>query len=152
MSRGKKGSPEGTYLASAHLQERREARYAAKFEIEVSGIDASRQMFHERTVTTNVSEWGCGFLLPIELKAGDIVVIRVNTADAAGSAQMRQAMFQVMRAQREAGGWAVGAWKLEGSDLWAGELERLGNLEESKLGARKDSTEEGNNPGREPGR
>ncbi|MGA8220249.1 MAG: PilZ domain-containing protein [Candidatus Acidiferrales bacterium] len=150
MSEGEKASPAATYLASAHLQERRESRYAAKIEIEVSGINASGQMFHERTVTTNVSEWGCGFLLPIELKAGDIIVIRVNSADAPAAAH--QAMFQVMRVQQEAGIWTVGAWKLEGSDLWGGELERLGKLEESKLGARKDDTEEGKNSGRDPGR
>jgi hypothetical protein len=55
-------------MATAHLKERREVRYDVALEIEVSGIDQDGQAFHERTVTRDVSEWGCGFLVNTERK------------------------------------------------------------------------------------
>jgi hypothetical protein len=138
-----------TYLASAHLQERREARHQARIEIEVSGIDPNGQMFQEQTVTTNVSEWGCGFMLSIELKPGDIVVVRVKATDQGEGP--RQAMFQVMRAQHEESGWAVGAWKLKSGNIWGAQLEKLGKPEESSPSARKAGTDDFGNRRRDPG-
>lgn len=138
-----------TYLASSHMQERREPRYDAKIDIEVSGIDQTRNIIHERTVTTNISEWGCGFTLPIEVKLGDILLVRVTSAHTENAGPARQAMFQVVRVAREEDGWLVGAWKMDSIDVWGGHLEELGRLEQSRLEARKPAAEGSEAPDRE---
>jgi len=137
-----------TYLASAHMKERRESRYAAKIDIEVSGIDPNGKIIHERTITSNISEWGCGFSLRGEVKMGDILLVRVISEREEKPRPARQAMFQVVRVAHEEEGWLVGAWKMDSSDLWGGHLEELGRLEQSVREARKGEEDEGD-PGRE---
>src|SRR5579859_1605484 len=68
-------------MAAAHLQERREARYTVPIGIEVSGIAANGEVFHQHVLTRDVSEWGCGFVVPAELKVDDIVSVRVASQD-----------------------------------------------------------------------
>jgi hypothetical protein len=127
-------------MASSHLQERREARYEVPFEIEVSGLDNRGAVFHERTITRNVSEWGCGFVLPVQLKADDMIAVRLCTRSAAEPAQLRQSVFQVRHVARNPDGWLIGAWKMDNNDLWGTDLETLGKPEGDKLASREDST------------
>jgi hypothetical protein len=105
-------------MASAHQEVRYDARYEVPIEIEVSGIDQSGEVFRERTFTKNVSEWGCAFALSVELTEGNIVSICAGTPNAAEITPARQSLFQIVRVTRVKGGWAVGAWKMDSSDLW----------------------------------
>jgi hypothetical protein len=112
-------------MASSHLQERREVRYAVAFEIEVSGITAEGEVFHERTFTRNVSEWGCGFVISLELKAANIIAIRRTSAEPVNATGHELSVFEVMRVAKEGDHWLVGAWKMDNIDVWGTELERL---------------------------
>jgi hypothetical protein len=123
-------------MASSHLQERREVRYPISIEIEVSGIDQDGQAFHERTVTKNVSEWGCSFLLSIELKPDDIVALRV----ALPKKESAQSLFQVLRVTREEARWSVAAWKVDGASAWGVDLEKVAKAAEGTRESREEET------------
>jgi hypothetical protein len=127
-----------TLMASVHLSERREARYPISFDIEVSGVTRGGQPFHEKTATINVSEWGCGFLSAVELSPNDIISVRrlLNEHDAPAGSQ-RQAFFQVVRVERQADHWLIGAWKADGEDVWGTELDKLAKPDESSLASRQ---------------
>ena len=112
-------------MASAHRSERREERFALPFEIEVSGIDCEGAVFHATVQTRNVSRWGCGFVSPIELRKDDIVAVRVASPEEAGAMKRPTIRFQVVRVERETGGWGVGAWKMDQDDMWGIELDKL---------------------------
>jgi len=114
-----------TGMASFHESERREERFALPFEVEVSGINRDGEVFHVTVQTRNVSQWGCGFLSPIELKKNDIVAIRVAVPEGPVAMQRPPIRFQVVRVDREDRGWAVGAWKMESDDAWGIELEKI---------------------------
>jgi PilZ domain len=135
--RRKNGSGNDTKMASAHLQERREVRYTVPIEIDVSGIDGDGEVFHERTLTRNVSQWGCGFMVSLELKPEDIVAIRVVSQDAEKSAPVRQSLFQVVRVTREENRWLVGAWKMDSGELWGIDLEKAAKADEGRRELRK---------------
>jgi hypothetical protein len=129
-------------VAAASLAVRYEPRYAVPIGIEVTGIDRNREAFHERTFTRNVSEWGCAFLLPVELKKDDIISLRVAGADKEEIEPAPQSLFQVVRVTREGNGWLVGTWKMENKDVWGANLEKIdhqeeGTLEPGKEGAAK---------------
>ena len=128
------------YLASAHLQERREARREARIEIEVDGTDGSGNIFRERTFTRNISEWGCQFTVSTELEAGIIVVVQVLDTETGKPA--RQGMFQVMRVEREGDRLVVGAWKLDSGNIWGASIEEPGKSDESGPAARRRKNEE----------
>jgi len=121
---GKLKLPE-TGMASFHERERREERFALPFEIEVSGISSDGEVFHVRVQTRNVSQWGCGFRSPIELKKNDIVAIRVAAPEGPGVIQRPPIRFQVVHVAREEKGWAIGAWKMESDDAWGIELQKM---------------------------
>ena len=134
----KDGKGQDPRMASAHLQERREVRYIVTIAIEVSGISGTGEIFHERTFTNNVSEWGCEFILPVELKVEGIIALRVARPDARESAQARQTLFQVVRVTREEGGWLVGAWKMGSENPWGTELDSFAKPDEGDLKARRE--------------
>src|SRR5271168_33336 len=89
------------FMATGHLQQRRERRFAVALEIEATGIDHNGQVFHERTVTKDISEWGCGFLLHVELKQDDMLQLRATLPGAIESTQTQQRLFQARRVMRE---------------------------------------------------
>jgi hypothetical protein len=95
-------------MAPAHPQQRREIRYTVALEIEASGI-RDGEVFHERTFTQNVSDWGCGFWMMLELKPEDMVMVRKTSRDPAKTSQPSQSLFQVMRVVRKDDRWLVGA-------------------------------------------
>lgn len=112
-------------MASAHAHERREARYLVAFPIEVSGI-RDGEPFREKTFTQNVSEWGIGFRLSVELKREDLVSVKVLD-DTSG--ESRHSLYQVTRVSQQLGHWVMGAWKLGAEDMWGAELEKLAATE-----------------------
>ena len=112
-------------MATFHESERREERFALPFEIEVSGIKGDGEVFHVTVQTRNVSQWGCGFLSPAELKKDDIVAIRVAAPEGPVAMERPPIRFQVVRVDREERGWAIGAWKMESDDAWGIELEKM---------------------------
>ncbi len=107
-------------MATVHLHERREARYSVPIAIEVSGISPEGQPFHERTFTLDVSQWGCGFKIPMELKKDDIVALRV-VPTSSETAPLAKSLFQVVRVTPEDDGWVVGAWKMDDEKVWSAE-------------------------------
>jgi hypothetical protein len=127
------------HMASIHLQERREVRYAVAIDIEVSGIDQDGEAFHERTTTRNVSEWGCGFLLSVELKPDDIVALRIASSknEFAGRPQ---SLFQVLRVMPEEGRWLVGAWKVDEGNVWGVDLEKVAKAAAGTRESRKEGS------------
>jgi hypothetical protein len=130
-------------MATVHLEQRRELRYRVLIEIEISGINPKGEPFHERTVTRNVSEWGCGFMTSIELKENDMVALRVASRDAGESVHARQTLFQVRRVTREGDGWMVGAWKMESGNVWGADLEKIAGPEEGDPESRKGGSAQG---------
>jgi hypothetical protein len=144
----KDDTPSGLHKTIGRLEDRRSVRFEVPIEIEVSGIDQNHHAFHELTCTLNVSEWGCAFLLSVELKADDIVSLRVISPDAAEFAAARQSPFQIMRVTSEKDRWLVGAWKVDNGDVWGVNLEQISNhLEEC---ARKSRREVDANHGERP--
>jgi hypothetical protein len=114
--------PQSSVLANAHLEERREQRFEIAVEIEISGVSQIGNLFQERTMTRDISSWGCGFLTSVELKPDDIVAIRpISTSDP--QAPTRKSVFQVRRVSHEGNGWLVGAWKIDQEDVWGAILE-----------------------------
>ena len=88
--------PPDVGMASFHKNERREDRFALPFEIEVSGINREGEAFHVTVQTRNVSQWGCGFLSPMELRKDDIVAIRVAAPDGPSALQRSPIRFQIV--------------------------------------------------------
>ena len=129
-----------TSMASGHLSERREARYAISFAIEVSGLGRDGEPFHLKTSTLNVSEWGCGFLSPRELRPDDMILVRrVSPEPQPANHIPPEAYFQVVRAERKGAGWLIGAWKMDGQDVWGEELVKLAKADDGRREARKRS-------------
>ena len=112
-------------MASVHQSERREERFALPFDVEVSGVDGAGFVFQMTVQTRNVSRWGCGFLSPIELRKDDIVAIRVASPEEPGAMKRPSIRFQVVRVEKEKGGWGVGVWKVDQDDVWGIELDKL---------------------------
>lgn len=110
-------------MASAHLAERRERRYDIADEIEIRGIDDDGEVFHERTVTENVSEWGCAFATRLPLKVEDMVAIRLVAQNAGQTG--KQSLFQIVAATRKEDRWMVRAWRMGGENLWSGIESRI---------------------------
>ena len=105
-------------MATGHLSERMEPRYAINFQIEVSDIDRMGQVFRIRTLTQNASKWGCGFTSPVELKKDNIVAIRAIPEDR--TAPLRDPVFfRIVRVQAEGDNWQIGAWKMADCNVWA---------------------------------
>ena len=125
-------------MAAASLAVRYEPRYAVPIEIEVTGINANREVFHERTFTKNVSEWGCAFLLSVELKKDDIISLQAVSANNEDTELPRQSLFQVVRVTREENGWLVGTWKMENKDVWGADLKKIENHEAGTLESGKE--------------
>lgn len=134
----KDGEEQEARIATASLAVRYEARYEISIEIEVSGISRSGEVFHERTVTMDVSEWGCAFLLSVELNEDDIISLCVIPKVGAENRPAEQAAFQVVRVKPVEKRWFVGAWKMESKDLWGAELQKINNHEEVASESGKD--------------
>jgi hypothetical protein len=125
-------------MASAHRSERREARYAISFEIEVTWLDQTGDLFHEKTSTINVSEWGCAFLSQLPLVIDDIVSVRRVISEASQQqSSPRQAFFQVVRTEQKPEGCLIGAWKMDDADCWGADLHGLAKPKESQLESRR---------------
>jgi hypothetical protein len=121
-------------MASADLQERRETRHDVPLQFDVTDI-RNGEVFHSRTTTRNVSDWGCSFVTPFELKTEDIVAVRI-VSESSDAAAVTQSMFQVVRIIKEPEGWLVGAWKLDGKNLGGAALQQmsLANDKEANAG------------------
>lgn len=121
----KNDKPSGLQRSAGRLEDRQSERFELPIEIEVSGIDQNGHVFHELTRTLNVSEWGCAFPLSFELKADDIVALRVTPPEAAGFAAARQSPFQILRVTKEKDKWVVGAYKVDNGDVWGVNLKQI---------------------------
>jgi hypothetical protein len=142
MAERRNVKPPNSGMASLHKSERREERFALPFEIDVSGINGDGEVFHITLQTRNASQWGCGFLSPIELRTDDIVAIRVASPGGPVAVQRLPIRFQVVRVDSEAGGWAIGAWKMEPDDVWGIELEGMAQPQGGEVILRRRSVED----------
>jgi hypothetical protein len=118
------------HIAAANLEVRLDPRYELAIEIEVSGIDRNGQVFHKRSLTMNVSEWGCAFLLSVELRAHDIISLRIGSSAPEKLEVARQWLFQVVRVTQDQDGWIVGAWKMDRDDVWGVDFDKIATDEE----------------------
>lgn len=108
---------------STHNQ-RSEPRFPLLIQIEVSGIDSKGQPFCENTLTSDVSERGCRFRLPMELKRDSIVAIWVVRTLSGRPADSKEVMFQIMFTRQEQGAWTTGAWTLQPDVTWCPDIPR----------------------------
>jgi hypothetical protein len=111
-------------LAAAQTQERLDARYRVSIPIEVSGIIGDH-VFHERTQTNDVSNWGCSFSVSVKLRRHDIVLLRVVENKEFPAQLHKRSMFQVLHSRRAGQSWTIGAWKLDDWDLWSDIIQDL---------------------------
>jgi hypothetical protein len=51
-----------------------------------------------------------------------------------GFATARQSLFQIVRVNREADGWSVGAWKVDSENFWGADIEKIIKREENSQG------------------
>jgi hypothetical protein len=129
-------------MASTHLRERREARLAVAVAISVSGVDTQGRVFHEQTLTTDVSTWGCGFQISVELKVNAIVALRAIPSEKRASGAIKQSLFQVVRVAGEANGWLVGVWKVDSDNFWSAEVDEMIKREERAQEASREAIEQ----------
>jgi hypothetical protein len=126
-------------MASAHLSERREARYKISFGIEVHGIDPNGHPFVEKTSTIDVSEWGCAFLSSVKMREDAVISLNVvSTQDGRVFQGQEQAFFQVVRVEARNERWFIGAWKIEGKDLWCTNLDDITDPEGGVIESRRE--------------
>ncbi len=96
----------------------RPERFRPQISIEVCGFDRCGRFFSERSETSNVSEEGCKFYLRTEVERDANVALRaIDRHDRRGN-DSAPVLFQVSRIERESSGWALGASKLHGDDMW----------------------------------
>jgi hypothetical protein len=134
--RSGEGTQTETAMASAHLSERREARYPISFAIEVTWLDGNGEIVHEKTSTINVSEWGCAFFSSLALSVDDIISVRRLVSEGGQQVAPKQAFFQVVRAEHKPEGHFLGAWKMDDTDVWGEDLAGLAKPKDSRLESR----------------
>jgi hypothetical protein len=98
--------------------DRRESRVALSVEIEVNGIDRAGQPFRVITKTFEVSDWGCSFYLPFDLKADSVVSLNVIGSQPHCLPKTEPVIFQIMNCRRHADSWLLGASKAQPERLW----------------------------------
>lgn len=108
-----------------HEGRRREARKPVALRIEVCGFDRSGQFFNEQTETIDASEWGCKFRLPLPMEKDTIVAIRMDDRSRRRESDARPVLFQIAYVRQEAGGWTMGATKLQNEPIWPPDLLKL---------------------------
>ncbi len=98
--------------------DRRESRVALSIEIEVNGIDGAGRPFRALTKTFEVSEWGCSFYLPFDLKTDSVVSLSVVGSQPHCVSEAQPVIFQIMNCRRNADRWLLGASKAQPERLW----------------------------------
>ena len=91
---------------------RKYKRVLLSFRIQVSGIDCTGHEFQERTVISDVSEYGCRFDLLRQILLDDVVKIEVVRLDGGLLDEREQLQFKVAWVDPSVRGWTIGASKL----------------------------------------
>ena len=65
-----------------------------------------------------MSEWGCGFHLSFEVERDALVALRTLGTQPYCVPNAQPVMFQIVYSNPEAGGWNVGASKIQPEKLW----------------------------------
>ncbi len=106
-------------LSQEVMQDRRKGkRVPLAFPIEVSGFDRTGRMFCEKTLTRDISEAGCRFLVKTQLERGDVVAIKLIGRTNGHAPESKPLLFQIVWVSPEADGWAAGALQLQKANLW----------------------------------
>jgi hypothetical protein len=105
-------------MASAHLSTRREPRYQMHFEIEVCGIGTDTQPFRLRTLTLDVSEWGCRFALTSRMDKNAVFTVQVVRDEQGHQVKCPTVIFQMVRMLEFKGRFEIAAWKLAPEKVW----------------------------------
>ncbi|HUI39032.1 MAG TPA: hypothetical protein VLY22_00255, partial [Candidatus Nitrosotalea sp.] len=74
-------------MATEHANTRREPRFQLRFSIEVCGFGPDSQPFRVRTITLDVSEWGCRFEMPFRMDANCVFTLQALSDDAGNPAK-----------------------------------------------------------------
>jgi hypothetical protein len=120
-------------LTAADGLERREDRYAFAIEVVVEAIGQGGVPVRERTITDNVSNWGCRFFVPFALRLDDIVTLRPASQDSADPMPVAPTFFQVVRVNRQGDGWMVAAWRISEDGPWSRMVEKAAQRREPSL-------------------
>ena len=105
-------------IALAREERRSGRRVPLTFPIEVTGLDNSRRLFVERTVTLDVSEAGCRFRLKTPVVSGEVVAIRLLTRLDPDHEASRPLLFEIAWVEQASEGWTAGAKKLQPERMW----------------------------------
>ncbi len=93
-------------------------RVPLSFPIEVTGLDRAGRLFVERSITRDVSEWGCQIQLSTKLERGDIVAVRLLTRLCPHPDGNRPVLFEVVWFEHADGEWKAGLKKLQREKIW----------------------------------
>ena len=99
-------------------ERRRSRRVALAFLIEVSGTQLTGAVFHDRVMTTDISEDGCQFTSQRKLSPGEHLSLGLVNTDFARFTGNTTQPFEVVWAEPGHLGWAVGVRKLRGESIW----------------------------------
>jgi PilZ domain len=108
--------------ADAILDRRGEPRIPLKFSIEICGFDVTGHFFTERTMTCDVSNSGCKFILHVEMEKNSVVAIRLIHHFNGREVDSRPLLFEVVRIEQEPNGQVLGASKLQAERLWCADF------------------------------
>jgi PilZ domain len=99
-------------------ERRRRSRVAIAFPIEVSGMGVTGTAFHDRTLTTDVSESGCQFPFERKLCIGEHLSLRLVNTDFAKLTGTKTQLFEVVWVEPNNMAWVIGARKLQAGNIW----------------------------------
>jgi hypothetical protein len=99
-------------------ERRRSKRVAIAFPIEVSGMGMTGTVFHDQTVTIDVSEDGCRFLFQRKLCIGEHLSLGLVDTDFAQLTGNKTQPFEVVWVEPSNAGWVIGVRKLLGGTIW----------------------------------
>jgi len=102
-----------------YREKRREPRVALELPIEVSGFNHTGRFFTEITLTSNVSDNGCGFGLHTEVDNDAVVAIRPIQQQEGAPCEVRRVLFRVAHVRQTEDAWTLGAAKLDQDKVWS---------------------------------
>ncbi len=102
---------------SPEHERRRGQRLRLSFHVEVTFAGTDGVAFRERASASDVSDRGCQIVLPRQLKAGDLVHLRV-IRKFQPNAEERPFLYRVIWAEPSTDGWVAGLAALDSGNPW----------------------------------
>jgi PilZ domain len=100
------------------IDRRKAKRLFLNFSVELSGVDQEGQPFLERTKTEDISDTGCRLLTTIPVKCGDLLDIRLTTAEGTRLPEESALQFEIMWVHPTKSGWSIGTRQIQDGKIW----------------------------------